>query len=537
MSRKIFIELNHSLTSSAPEAIEDRFVYVDLMHNNIDYLLRSMHLGRAVGLITGCRLIGISGNPGVVAQSAPLDPGQVDVELAASFGITEIISVPQHISGHPDAAATRSALESSIAHVQDERRLSSDEIRALQQVVTSDGVHVGRFAQDTMMRSNLQPTLTAGAALKAAFDQVSQLDVWFKSLFDTSPPAAFVTGHIDYAPWGLCVERAVIAGGVGVYFRCDVRVPIHLFFRPTPATTLNGQLRLAEIQAFTEFLASSAGGLDELADTRHRIAYSVARNWRWAEAVDSCDADASWPFSSGLPCVVLFTHTFTDQPSSDISVFVDHLHWLECTLEHAARLGTYDLLIKIHPLDPFFDITSAMDRLEALYSCYANIAFVRQQIPHSVITERCVLGITVRGTPGLEMVAAGLPMLLAGRAQYDGLGFSEITDDEPGYFDAIERFISAPRAQVRASLARQYAAYDRLWSAPASPILGAFDPRRNVDAVWALAVNAARSTALESDEITLALSEAWNKRVAPCRKVTSPLLRATTDLWSNVQTR
>lgn len=77
------------------------------------------------------------------------------------------------------------------------------------------------------------------------------------------------------------------------------------------------------------------------------------------------------------------------------------------------------------PKRPDFDLAFSINsRLEAEYANCPNIAFVRTQIPHAELAQTCVLGLTVRETPGLKMVAEGLPTLLAGHWTYSVLGLA-----------------------------------------------------------------------------------------------------------------
>lgn len=505
-ARQRFLAINKEISDLYMERREKRFVYVDLMHNNLGYLLRSLYIGRAAAIITGCDLVGIGGNPGVVKRSAYLDPAELDIELAASFGVTRVIFAPTY-----DLVDTREGACLADHHAAPDylsARMLSDKIEEIQQISDNDGFQLGRIVQDTFMRSHLLPTLLRCPALHSTFEEVELLGAWFRELFENNPPEAFVSGHIDYSPWGLAMQRCMAAGGKSIYYRCDVRTPIYVLGEMDRNETLNGLLRKADKKAYYDYRHRFSLPRKSL-DIRHSLNNSVSKNWRWVEH-PSDHHSFEWPFNNGLPTACLFTHTFTDQPSADKSAFVDHLHWLEQTLDHARKRSDYNLFVKIHPLDGFFDLTAAIDRLSDKYQDSKNIVFVRSPVPAELIVRECKLGITVRGTPALEFSALGLRMLLAGRAYFDHVGSITYSQSPEEYFSYLEDFLFNPQPMIDSYEAKSYVSFDRYWAAPHSSLLGSFDPHQTAHDIWANALHHCASTAFEIDDITQSLAEAFD---------------------------
>ena len=507
-----FLRLNTLLTEVTLDRTRSggRVIYVDLMHDNVHYQMRSLVIGRAMAHLLGLPLVGIVGNPGVVRRSAYLAPKDVDLPLIRSFGVRRIIRVPQSLTGGLAPQKSAETLRKGIGDRVEGEVVPAGAVEALKSI--RDGaVHLGRFLHGTVLRSNLMPELIGGAWLESAIDDFAGLDEWFCHQFLDQPPAVFVTGHADYAPWGLALERAIAAGAVGVHFQVDVRIPLYLLRRNEPTLTLHGQMRKADAQAFGRFQqrVGRSRAAARFAAARHRRAYDLSKNWRWVGAAEA--GQPPWPFEEGLPCVCLFTQTFTDQPSSDESVFVDYLEWVEASLDHAATHGGYNLLIKVHPADGMFDLAFSIDRLEAAYAGYSNIAFVRDQIPHAELARRCVLGLTVRGTPGLEMVAEGLPMLLAGKGSYSDVGLMPVARDAKDYFAHIERAVSTPRKRTRRGAARMFMAWHRMLSPPTSGFLEPFDIAPLDGAFWERAVSGIHATTVETDELTRTLARGWRQ--------------------------
>ena len=530
-----FLRLNTLLTevSKVKARSGGRVIYVDLMHDNVHYQMRSLVIGRAVAHLLGLPLVGIVGNPGVVKRSAYLPPKDVDLKLIRSFGVRKIIRVPQSLTPTPASEQGAEALRKIIGNRREGEVVPAEAIRAL--TAMCDGaVHLGRFLHGTVLRSQLMPELIGGPWLDSAIDDFARLDDWLCRQFLDQPPAAFVTGHADYAPWGLAVERAIAAGGVGVHFHVDVRLPIYLLRRNEPGLTLHGQMRRADAQAFERFQkrVGKSRSAARFAAVRHGRAYELSKNWRWVGATQA--VQPSWPFDEGLPCVCLFTQTFTDQPSSDESVFVDYLEWVEATLEHAAKHGGYNLLIKVHPYDGNFDLAFSINRLEAEYAHCPNIAFVRTQIPHIELAQKCVLGLTVRGTPGLEMVAEGLPVLLAGLGTYSDLGLAQVAKDVRNYFECIERAVAKARRKTHRSTARMFMAWNRILSPTGSGFLGPFDTSPPNAAFWERAASGVHATTVEADELTQTLARGWQEGPDQAAvRLSSPALDQLVERWSH----
>ena len=241
----------------------------------------------------------------------------------------------------------------------------------------------------------------------------------------------------------------------------------------------------------------------------------VGRHFRWVP-VDPLVGSPATPvpfLNSDRPNYCLFTHTFTDQPAPDEALFVDHLEWVEETCRHAVATQAYNLIIKIHPLDRAYDVSGAADRLAAAFASAPNIHFTRDQIEPEELTKHCALGLTVRGTPGLEMSAGGLPMMLAGRGLYSDTGICLVPRTRAEYFALLAQGPPFPIDIATQSLrARRYMAFDRHWSAPMTDLVPAFSHRTAADpSLWALIVDGINSACLETDQVARAIARSWSK--------------------------
>ncbi len=131
--------------------------------------------------------------------------------------------------------------------------LPIEERAKLARIKLEDGFPIGRIISETFLRSELVATVRSGSRLQYWADHVLNIDQWFIEIIERFNPVAFVTGHIDYCPWGHLAERLVRRKKRVVYFRCDTRVPIYLIDDIKDDETLNGRVRRADSDAFFDF--------------------------------------------------------------------------------------------------------------------------------------------------------------------------------------------------------------------------------------------------------------------------------------------
>ena len=79
-------------------------IFVDLFHSNTEYLWRNLVIAKLVQHVTGAPLVGLFGDPGVVASATggQLSRGN-NVRLASAFGVSHFVEIPNE-----DASVRRS---------------------------------------------------------------------------------------------------------------------------------------------------------------------------------------------------------------------------------------------------------------------------------------------------------------------------------------------------------------------------------------------------------------------------------------------
>ena len=237
-------------------------ILVDLLHCNAEYLWRNLVVAKLVQHVTGSPLVGLLGEPGIVAPVLGSLLSRTDnARLAGAFGISHFVEIPNEDPGDGQELATRSAIAELASSQADGMPLAPTAIAKLLELRTESGFPIGRNIQDTFMRGELEPTVLAGHRLVRWARQVLGFFGFAERLIASMRPLAFVTGHVDYCPWGTLAELLVRRGGHVVWYRMDCRLPIHILHHFDPTATLNGMIRRIERDAFpslnTEYKATA----------------------------------------------------------------------------------------------------------------------------------------------------------------------------------------------------------------------------------------------------------------------------------------
>jgi hypothetical protein len=517
-------------------------ILIDIFQCSAEYVWRGLVIAKLLQQITGAPLVGLIGEPGIIGPvigGDPLRQGE-NVRLASAIGVSHFVEIPNEDALDVEEQAAHVAI-AQLANSQPEGTpLSPTAILRLREIRTESGFPIGRSVQETFMRAEREPTVLAGHRLVHWTKRVLGFLGFAEKLITSMRPSVLVTGHVDYCPWGTLAELLVRRGGRVVWYRDECRLPFHILDHIDATATLNGMIRRIERAAFSEFEhqidtnGDLAERIDALAEARSTaVRNGVGRHYRWAVADPPTGAPAAPALfqSHNLPNYCLFTHTFTDQPAADESLFVDYLEWVEETCRHAAATRAYNLIVKVHPLDRAYDRAGTADCLAAEFASAPNIHFTRDYIAPEQLARHCVLGLTVRGTPGLAMTASGLPMMVAGRGLYSDTGICLTPRTRAEYFDLLAKGPPFPIDIVTQSRrARRYMAFDRHWSAPMTPLVPAFSGRTDDDpSLWILIIDGLRAACLETDQVARAMARAWSKGSAKAIALEVDALLATSS--------
>ena len=430
---------NESVENSKAES---GLILVDLWHDNVQYLLRSLLTSKYLQSARPGRLIGVTGQPGVVTRSCgALDFAFIE-QLARSFGVNQIVSTAS--AAMEDYLYADSIFESLEP---DGIPVSPTLLRSrLANLMLSDGFPIGRFMYDTTLRGELRPTIErTDAQLRHWTADCLSVYRWIKNLLksNVTGPITFVTGHLDYNPWGLTGEAVRQAGGEVLWFRSEANVSL-VRIAHDASGTLNAAYHRVEADWFERTILPLREELEPRvrAFIAQRSSGILHRRWT-ALGTSALSASAASVAASALRTafgwtqtdvvIGIFAHAFSDQPLADEQAYADRFQWLAETLVFAARHPERRWVVKLHPRDLAYDATGSTGELMRRFGRLPHIKFIRASVATGFMEALCDCAVTLFGAPGLDFAVAGLPVIVAGRGPYAKCGFVHQAADRTHY--------------------------------------------------------------------------------------------------------
>ena len=130
----------------------------------------------------------------------------------------------------------------------------------------------------------------------------------------------------------------------------------------------------------------------------------------------------SWDKKKKIVCI--FSHLLTDGNFvMGKRLFKSNLHWLKFTLETISKNNSVNFLIKPHPQEDDYNIsTNTIKELQKLGN-YKHIKLVPKNISQTSLAKSIDALISSHGTAPLEYACYGVPSLMAGRGKFSFLDF------------------------------------------------------------------------------------------------------------------
>jgi hypothetical protein len=263
-------------------------------------------------------------------------------------------------------------------------------------------------------------------------------------VLDEVAPSLVIVEEANYAHNGPLVDIAV-ARGIPVVqtittWRDDALVSKRL-------TAANRRIAAKSVapETFTRVVAAYEAApdpaLDAQLDADFRMRYdgtwvlgdqfqARTRDFSAAEIVDALGLDAN------KPTVVVFAHVLWDAALFyGVDLFDNFAQWLRETVLAAAANPHVNWIVKTHPSNVFRTAHGDVEAgacsegeivREALTQIPDHVRVLAPDTPISTLSlyRFADVGVTVRGTPGMEMACFGKPVLTAGTGWYSGLGFT-----------------------------------------------------------------------------------------------------------------
>lgn len=167
-------------------------------------------------------------------------------------------------------------------------------------------------------------------------------------------------------------------------------------------------------------------------------------------------------FPDNKPVWCIFAHvTWGEAANFDSTIYSDTVEWLLDTIKIIKDVKDITWVIKAHPAE----LRGTVQGIEeVLRKAYQDIDWNKHLIPASAgytLPELITYlsgGITLSGTPGLELALNGLPVILAGDAHYSKKGFTQDAISHAEYRNLlVNAALLEPLTLDQLELARRYA--------------------------------------------------------------------------------
>lgn len=133
-------------------------------------------------------------------------------------------------------------------------------------------------------------------------------------------------------------------------------------------------------------------------------------------------------FKNNNPIWCIFSHLNWDSVDAYSMVYKDFDKWIIDTVKHIIEIKTVNWLIKIHPAELIYGsgypVSNVIEDYFGKLPSHIKILPKGTNINTWELYKNITGGITMFGTPGLELAALGKPVILAGNTHYAQKGFT-----------------------------------------------------------------------------------------------------------------
>jgi hypothetical protein len=305
---------------------------------------------------------------------------------------------------------------------------------------------------EEVVREYAYTTLVVAAASAAAFDNIK--------------PARIFMSHAIYADWGPAAHTA-LDRGIPVSAWMASYLTAHFYFRHLEDKRQMDFHCLSRV-VWQEQSRREMSQLEEIQLNKYfknRYQHHISFDMRSFEQYvgDSSYFKQKYTLNPEKPIWGIITHVNWDAVSDYSPMAYDSFNeWLLDTVEIIKDIHEVQWLIKIHPAEASDNPKSgAQSLIERYYpSLPDNIRIIPsgEQISPLDFYHLVDGGVTVYGTPGLEMATLGKPVILAGEAHYGGKGFTYDALDKESYKNfLLQAGNIKPLSKEQQQLARRYA--------------------------------------------------------------------------------
>ena len=266
-------------------------------------------------------------------------------------------------------------------------------------------------------------------------------------------PELTLVNEANYSSFGPLVDMAIQRAGTVIQFVQPWRDDALIFKRLTPTTRRQHPAsverdvlhRLAE-NPWTPQLERRLES--ELTDRYGGKWFLQSRNQPGVSSAGQTEVLESLGLDPSKKLAVIFSHVLWDANlfyGDDL--FQNYGEWFVQTIRAAVANPAVEWLIKLHPANiwkrayekvsgEFSELRLIRERIGRLPD-HVKLLFPDTEISSLTLYEVADYGVTVRGTPGMEMACYGKAVLTGGTGRYSGLGFTVDSPTPESYLQKL----------------------------------------------------------------------------------------------------
>jgi hypothetical protein len=435
--------------ASKVEVNSEWSVFVDSMHDNMDYIFFNYHIAKILQSMHGCRLVSASKNwdtPLIKYSSA------VNEQIAYGFGAEKFFNL--------DSLGETKNQKFMLLLEEFEKSFVESNMTLRSWIFDNEDNYILehkqllRIAYDHHLRSTLKPT---EEEFSSEFSQCLLSCLAFshlaRKLVSSESVKVAVLGHVEYSPYYFIAEEVIKNGGTVLFHWPLVFGSVRIFRKLEDLYTLKSAdfqneyksdylTKLSSIDsAIKEY---SHGLVDRLTKSRDYGNFNQYREELTREQFFNA-ASVSKPRDK---TIILLSHALTDAVHGNGEMlFDDFAVWIDETIEYFKEHEQFNILVKVHPKDVTYVKDSWIAKLGTKYGDVSNFGIVSKHINNREVAKFCDVVSTVQGTPGYELPLIGIKTVIAGEARYSRLGICPHCNSKNEYFQELESACNSPNLE------------------------------------------------------------------------------------------
>lgn len=417
-------------------------VIVDVMHDNMEYVTYNLTAAKYISELNGdLKIHALAKN-----WETPFNDYQFEINsyLSEAFYCDSITSL--------DSVLTDNICDSDKRTISKlEEFLSEEKSFNIRNYIFSNEEHdrethaLLRIAYDHFIRDKLLATKTEicrefidSVITCASYRSIS------KNIVESMSVKYAVLGHVEYSPYYFIAEQVINAGGT-VFFHWPL-----VFGSVRIIDSIDGLNRVKNERFVESYKNEYEGNIAAFEDSVREYSegliarLTASRNYADFDGYSSSLTKAEFLESAGVTeprnrTIVLLSHALSDAVHANgPMLFEDFGHWLESTLDCFVGDEDVNILVKVHPKDITYETSGFIAYISEKYKDYANFGVLSKYVNNRIVAEHADVISTVQGTPGYEMLIAGVATEIAGEARYSGIDVVDNYATQKEYFDSLK---------------------------------------------------------------------------------------------------